>query len=79
MIEAVKDALGSDLKITNIHTEGKGEDPAVRNGLKDPESLGMTRVQFRAKYPNQVAQWPDWRKVDLLIEGRLLIRIKAGQ
>lgn len=77
--QAVKDALGSNLKIhpSRMLCIAKGETVAVRAGLRDPDKSGLTRKQFADKYPDEVLQWPFYRRVDLFVDDVLVATVKA--
>jgi hypothetical protein len=79
VVQAVKDALGSSMRIEKISAKGKGEEPALSSGLKDPEASGLTREQFQALFPDEVKKWPLWRRTDLLVDGELIVRVKAAE
>jgi hypothetical protein len=56
---------------------GVGEAYALNAGLLDPEATGLTRAQFIAQHPDQVAQWPTWRRTDVLVDGSVVVRVQG--
>ena len=72
VVQAVRDAYGPTLSIKDLQSQGLGEAPAETAGLHDPESLQLTVAQFTVQYPDEVAEWPQWRRVDLDVEGTLI-------
>lgn len=78
VIQAMRDAYGGTLKITSVRAVGLGEEPSERIAqLRDPEASGLTIDEFIRKYPNEVAQWPEWRRVDLELSGQVIARMFA--
>jgi outer membrane protein OmpA-like peptidoglycan-associated protein len=77
--QAVKDALGPNLKIKTdrIKSCGKGETLAISAGLQDPEASGLTREQFIQKFPKEVAEWPFYRRVDLFVDDVIVASVKG--
>lgn len=70
--QAVRDAFGPSLRIKDVGATGLGEAPAENSGLHDPEQSQLTLADFTARYSSEVAQWPQWRRVDLAVEGILI-------
>ncbi len=79
IIQATKDAFGSTLAVDVLTSEGLGEKPARDAGLLDPPDPPMPRAQWQKQHADQVKQWPDWRRVDLVIEGQVVARIRTEQ
>ena len=75
IVQAVRDAFGTALSIKDMQSKGLGEAPAENAGLHDPESLRLTVAQFNAQFPTEVAEWPQWRRVDLDVEGTLVASV----
>ncbi len=85
VMQAVQDAFGADLTITDINRrvdglgEDPGEDPVKGDGLLDPEAgppQGMTQDQFKSQIlKEQKGFWPRWRRVDLLVNGVVSVRV----
>jgi hypothetical protein len=79
--QAVKDALGDALRITQIEHLGRGELPSEApvkdggGGLLDPE---RAKPGDQARIQNEHAtQWDRWRKVDLVCEGVLVATVRG--
>ncbi len=75
--QALDDALGPALRATVTSVTGIGERAALSVGLADPEASGLAREQFVQQYPEQVRQWPEWRRTDLLINEMIVVRVQA--
>ena len=75
--QALKDAFGPTLAAKIGLVSGVGETYALEAGLLDPEASGFTRAQFVATHPDQVRQWPFWRRTDLLIDGTVVVRVQS--
>jgi outer membrane protein OmpA-like peptidoglycan-associated protein len=76
VIQAVRDAFGTKLVVTSTRAIGLGEEPSEREGhLHDPEASGVPLSQFIKQHPDEVKQWPQWRRVDLEIAGRVLTQV----
>ncbi|MEO7042606.1 MAG: hypothetical protein ABI035_10130, partial [Gemmatimonadaceae bacterium] len=71
VMQAVRDAFGPLLTVQDVVVTGLGEAPAEKNGLHDPE----TTPDFNTKYAYEKAKWPDWRRVDLEVEGTIIARM----
>lgn len=76
VIQAVRDAYGKTLAISSTRAVGLGEEPALREGhLHDPEASGIPLGQWIKEHPDEVRQWPQWRRVDLEIAGQVVAQI----
>lgn len=75
--QALTDAFGGALRATVTAVTGVGEAYALNAGLLDPEATGLTRAQFIAQHPDQVAQWPTWRRTDVLVDGSVVVRVQG--
>ena len=71
--QAVRDAFGEALTLTKIRGRGFGEEAALRAGLLNPpgKSEGETQRILR----EAASEWPNWRKVELRVEGVLVARV----
>lgn len=72
---AIKDAFGPALQVTEIRSKGLGEEFALRNDpglLNPPDPIG----NWTKKHSDQEAKWPQWRRVDLEIEGIVIARLQ---
>jgi hypothetical protein len=75
--QALADAFGAALRAKVTAVTGVGESYAVNAGMLDPEATGLTRAQFLAAHPDQVAQWPAWRRTDILVDGSVIVRVQG--
>jgi hypothetical protein len=41
----------------------------------DPSGNMAERVQFEKKHPEQVSQWPQWRKVTIDVRGHFALHV----
>jgi outer membrane protein OmpA-like peptidoglycan-associated protein len=74
---AIKDAFGPALKVQEIQSKGLGEEIALRDEpglLNPPDPIG----DWGKKRPTQEAKWPRWRRVDLEIEGLVMVRLQGS-
>lgn len=79
IVLAVKDALGDASAIT-VKANGKGETPALDAGLLNPPDPPKTlwalpETQRKRIEAEQANQWPLWRRVDLTVNGILVLRV----
>jgi outer membrane protein OmpA-like peptidoglycan-associated protein len=82
--QAVREAFGQDLQLDSIKSSGFGEEtaedpPPDGGGLDDPPESQASLAQWKKQHPDQVAKWPDWRRVDLVVEGQVVARIRTEQ
>lgn len=88
--QAVQDALGPFSARPPCRGEGHGEYPAESNGeltvsgmkiagggLPDPETYGSMERFLRSRDAWTAKYWPEWRRVDLFVEGELVGRMMA--
>ncbi len=77
--QAVRDAFDTNLKIdtARMKSVARGESIALLQGLHDPEKSGLTRKEFELKYPNEVREWPFYRRVDLFVDDVLAATVKC--
>jgi outer membrane protein OmpA-like peptidoglycan-associated protein len=71
--QATLDAFGRCIQDSLIVTRGRGERLALANGLDDPPDDPIGRSAFRNSHPSQVAQWPNWRKAEISIQGSVIV------
>jgi outer membrane protein OmpA-like peptidoglycan-associated protein len=76
---AIIDAFGHRLRIrtTDMRTEGAGESLALRSGLRNPPDDPPGRKRFLAAYPDEVKRWPEFRRVDVTVNGAVLLRART--
>jgi|GEM_PF-6398162 len=77
VVLAIRDAFGAALQVDPIPAKGLGEEFALRNDpslLNPPDPLGY----WAERHPEQRAKWPQWRRVDLEIEGIVLARFRTA-
>jgi hypothetical protein len=53
---------------------GLGEAPARTSGLDDPPLEPAALATFLRANPGQVAKWPRWRRVDVAVSGRVVVK-----
>ncbi|MPY59575.1 OmpA family protein [Streptomyces spongiae] len=88
--QAIQDALGPFSARPPCRGEGHGEYPAEANGeltisgvtitgggLPDPEKYGSKERFLRSDKGWTAKYWPEWRRVDLFVEGELIGRMMA--
>jgi len=73
IIQAVRDAFGETLALTKIRGLGFGEDAALRAGLLNPP--GKSEGERQRILREAAAEWPNWRKVELRVQGVLVARV----
>ena len=73
VVEAIKDAFKGGLGKVIIVAGGMGELPALRAGLIDPPNDEPGLAAFIAKHRDQVVRWPSWRRVDISVEGKVIV------
>jgi hypothetical protein len=79
VVQATKDALGQALVVPLTPT-GKGEGRAIKAGLLNPPDPPTSPAQWPSAKQKQLAveqrtSWPSWRKVDLTVNGLLVVRV----
>jgi outer membrane protein OmpA-like peptidoglycan-associated protein len=81
ILQAIKNAFGLTVKITEMKAIGLGEAPATdpnEGKLEDPP-LQPSLEEWKLRHKDQVEQWKDWRRVDIAVEGQLVVRVRAEQ
>lgn len=73
VVQAILDAFGNALNKNDFKLSSLGEKPARDSGLDDPPNDIIGLALFKKKYSKQVEHWPFWRRVDISIEGKVLI------
>lgn len=53
---------------------GLGEAPARKAGLDNPPPEPDGLSAFEHAHRDQVVQWPRWRRVDLTVSGRVVVK-----
>ncbi|MET0637724.1 MAG: hypothetical protein ABWZ25_16970 [Chitinophagaceae bacterium] len=75
VVQGIKDAFGNLLRVTSITAKGLGEEAGLRSDLSllnPPDPIG----NWATSHPEQVKKWPDWRKVDIEVEGIVVARFQ---
>ena len=70
---AILDAFENPAGRLIVSATGAGELPALAAGLSDPPDDPAALAAFTHAHRNEVARWPDWRKVELVADGDVLI------
>lgn len=74
--QAILDAYEGGLKPAIFVSRGLGEIPALTRAtpkLDDPPDDPPGRAAFELSHPDQVAHWPEWRKVEVAVNGTVVL------
>jgi outer membrane protein OmpA-like peptidoglycan-associated protein len=76
VLQAILDAVGP-LDSDAASADGHGDASAVAAGLQEPDPTGdeEERTKFEQEHQEQVAQWPQWRKVTINIRGHFSVHV----
>lgn len=79
VLAAVEDAFGDDLRIApdSRRASGRGEDLALASGLHDPPDAREARREFLRQHRGETLRWPEFRRVDVEVNGSVLVQLRT--
>jgi hypothetical protein len=72
---AIEDAFGRPFDDDYTIVEQYGENGARSAGLMDPPEEPALERNWESAHQEEVAKWPQWRKVEVSVRGKVTLRV----